>query len=81
MTTIITRVSDRAGILHDTTTIPVDETHEYEDPVTEVMTFRIHVSTADGLETSLEWEATGDEATGLGITIAEDEIDFGPYAA
>jgi hypothetical protein len=81
VTTVVTRVSDEAEILNDTTTIPEDESHEYEDPISEEVNFQLRVSTADGLENRLEWEATGDEATGLWVTIAQDEIDIGSYAA
>jgi|GEM_PF-2769421 len=81
VTTVVTDTSDGQAILNDTTTIPGADSHAYEDPITDVAGFRIHVSTADGLETELEWEATEDEATGLWVTIADDEIDIGPYAA
>jgi len=81
VTTVVTRISDGEEIVNDTTTIPKEDHHEYEDPITDVATVRIHVSTAGGLENRLEWEFTDDEATGLWVTIAEDEIDIGPYAA
>lgn len=76
ITTVVTRLSDDQEILDQTTTIPEDGYHEYEDPIGSEGTHRIRASLADGFENQHEWDAPSDEAYGIQITINEDDIEF-----